>query len=156
MGPLDDVVDETGELLARLRPGSWTSLTRAPGRHRLFAVEDPVNLHARRVGVLSVVMREGHYYYVAVDVHPPDACVRGGFATTDLVPVASNGLVYDHVRGVLAPEHRLAPVPRGVHYPYIAALRNVASRRYSFSCSGPRVMRMDDRQARVLPIPFAR
>lgn len=160
-----DVIDERGELLARLSQGSWTTLSRPPGLQR-FAVVPSWGPSAcagidAGVGTLAADLVPGRYAYVAVlarqlslgPILSAGCCGYGGL-WIDLARVPMFGEVRAAADLVLASGRLLEPVPRGLMLPAGPEVLERAARRQSAACFDPDASRIDAADQSELP-PYA-
>ncbi len=144
--PWVDVLAENGEALARLPPGTWTTLTRAPGRHRLLVVSTSgpgacIEGTDASIGTLDADLVAGRYAHVAVFARPVSLqtalstmCCAPSDMYVDLVRVPLLGELRADALDVMNRGRAVDPLPRGIISPYAEAVRRLATARETSRC----------------------
>ncbi len=154
-----DIVNENGAVLARLRPGTWTSFEQPPGEQRLYLVPASAawnGLSPQRMAFLDVRLRRGRYYYVRVQAETPRCTNNITFGPAIDLRSAwlSNGVgsLDSHFRAILLPSNRVAPPPRGLVHPDMAGIRQAARVRSRSGCLAPAPMTLGDTSSTLQPL----
>ncbi len=158
-----DVVGRDGQVLARLRPGSWTSLERPAGRSRLYLVPAFAAWNALgpgRIGFVDADLEPGRYYYARVLARPvPFAdfndrtwCGRHRSALELRSAWRPTGEIAGGVRETLLPRWQLPPVPRGMLEPDMERIQSVSRARAARRCPSPEPPKLGRSSSTLFPL----